>query len=145
MPVQSPDQEDPLEESMATRYSCLEIPMDRGAWRGIVCRVTKSQTWLKWLSSMHKHLYICFLFFNLFVSLQKKSAEGFVSSQCPQHITELIEHPCSNPSWCRLHQGVTLGQQPVRAGHPWPGGSLLQGCHLQQLPQPKVLLSQILF
>ena len=25
-------------------YSCLENPMDRGAWQGIVCRVAKSQT-----------------------------------------------------------------------------------------------------
>ena len=26
------------------QYSCLENPMDRGAWRGIVCGVSKSQT-----------------------------------------------------------------------------------------------------
>ena len=26
------------------QYSCLENPMDRGAWRAIVHRVTKSQT-----------------------------------------------------------------------------------------------------
>ena len=32
------------------RYSCLENPMDRGAWRGTVHRVTKSRTQLKWLS-----------------------------------------------------------------------------------------------
>ena len=28
-------------------YSCLENPMDRGAWRAIALRVTQSQTWLK--------------------------------------------------------------------------------------------------
>ena len=28
-------------------YSFLENPMDRGAWRAIICRVTKSQTQLK--------------------------------------------------------------------------------------------------
>ena len=33
-------------------YSCLENPMDRGAWRATVHRVGKSQTWLKRLS-MH--------------------------------------------------------------------------------------------
>ena len=33
------------------QYSCLENPMDGGAWRAIVHRVTKSQTWLKWLST----------------------------------------------------------------------------------------------
>ena len=32
------------------QYSCLENPMDRGAWRATVQRVTKSQTWLKQLS-----------------------------------------------------------------------------------------------
>ena len=29
------------------QYSCLENPMDRGAWRATVCGVTKSQTLLK--------------------------------------------------------------------------------------------------
>ena len=32
------------------QYSCLENPMDRGAWQAIVHRVAKSQTHLKWLS-----------------------------------------------------------------------------------------------
>ena len=34
------------------QYFCLENPLDKGAWRAIVQGVTKSQTWLKWLS-MH--------------------------------------------------------------------------------------------
>ena len=42
--VQSLGREDPLEEGMATQYSCLENPMDRGAWQAIVNRVTKSRT-----------------------------------------------------------------------------------------------------
>ena len=33
------------------QYSGLETPTDRGAWWAMVHRVTKSQTWLKWLSS----------------------------------------------------------------------------------------------
>ena len=50
--VRSLGGEYPLEEGMATHPSilCLENPMDRGAWRAMVHRVTKSQTWLKWLS-----------------------------------------------------------------------------------------------
>ena len=32
------------------RYSCLENPMDRGAWRAVVHGVAKSWTWLKQLS-----------------------------------------------------------------------------------------------
>ena len=34
------------------QYSCLENPMNRGAWRATVHGVTKSWTWMKWLS-MH--------------------------------------------------------------------------------------------
>ena len=33
------------------QYSCLENPMDRGAWWAIVPRVAKSQTGLKQLST----------------------------------------------------------------------------------------------
>ena len=29
------------------QFSCLEIPLDRGAWQAIVHRVTKSRTQLK--------------------------------------------------------------------------------------------------
>ena len=35
------------------QYSCLENPMDRGAWWATVNRVSKSQTQLKWLSTQH--------------------------------------------------------------------------------------------
>ena len=33
------------------QYSCLENPMDRGAWWAAIYGVTQSRTWLKWLSS----------------------------------------------------------------------------------------------
>ena len=39
------------------QYSCLENPMDRGAWRAIVHRVTKSQTWLSHWVQDSKHIY----------------------------------------------------------------------------------------
>ena len=43
--VQVLGQEDPLEEQMATlHYSCVENPMDRGAWQATVHGITKSQT-----------------------------------------------------------------------------------------------------
>ena len=46
--------EDPLEEGHGNplQYSCLENPMDRGAWRATVHGVAKSRTQLKRLS-MH--------------------------------------------------------------------------------------------
>ena len=37
------------------QYSCLENPMDKGAWRATVHGVTESQTRLKWLST-HMHI-----------------------------------------------------------------------------------------
>ena len=39
-----------LEEEVATQYSCLENPMDKGAWWAVVHRVEKSRTRLKQLS-----------------------------------------------------------------------------------------------
>ena len=45
--VQPLSREDPLEEGMATHISCLENPMDRGAWRATVHGVTKNQTRLR--------------------------------------------------------------------------------------------------
>ena len=58
--VQSLDREDPLEEDMAFRYSCLENPMDRGAWQATVPGTAKSQTWLSmhaWTSALAKPAY----------------------------------------------------------------------------------------
>ena len=40
----------------ALQYSCLENPIDRGAWRATIHRVTQSQTQLKW---QHEH-FICY-------------------------------------------------------------------------------------
>ena len=49
--AQSLGQEDPPEKGMATHsHSCLENPVDRGAWWATVHEVTKSQTRLKRLS-----------------------------------------------------------------------------------------------
>ena len=41
------------------QLSCLENPIDKGAWWAMVHRVAKSLTWLKWLS-MHAHTYTSF-------------------------------------------------------------------------------------
>jgi len=49
MRFRSPGGEDPPGGGLGNplQYSCLETPMDRGAWRAIVCGVAKSQTQLK--------------------------------------------------------------------------------------------------
>ena len=46
MRVRSLGREDPLEEEMANplQNSCLENPLDRGAWQAIVLGVANSQT-----------------------------------------------------------------------------------------------------
>ena len=41
------------------QHSCLENPMDIGAWRAIVHRVTKRRTQLKWLSRHSQWIGIC--------------------------------------------------------------------------------------
>ena len=41
------------------QYSCLENPMDRGAWRAAVHGVAESQTRLKRLSTHAQNNYIC--------------------------------------------------------------------------------------
>ena len=53
------------EHGNSLQYSCLENPMDRGAWRATVHRVAKSQTKLKRFSThvcahthTHTHTYI---------------------------------------------------------------------------------------
>ena len=43
------------EHGKPLQYSCLENPMDRGAWQATVRRVARNQTWLKQLS-MHAHV-----------------------------------------------------------------------------------------
>ena len=42
----------------ALQYSCLENPMDRGAWRATVHRAAKSQTQLKRLSMHVLHIFL---------------------------------------------------------------------------------------
>ena len=44
------------ENGNSLQYSCQDNPMDRGAWRATIHRVTRSQTRLKWLS-MHAWVF----------------------------------------------------------------------------------------
>ena len=53
------------------QYSCLEYPLDRGAWRATIHAVAKSRTWLNWLSTaqhslMRASLYVTSCFTLLF-------------------------------------------------------------------------------
>ena len=68
--------------------SCLENPMDRGAWRGIVHRVAKSQTWLKRLG-MHTytHKLDWILNFSSFLKYPATTLQANVS--VVSHLSEL--------------------------------------------------------
>ena len=54
------------------QYSCLENPMDRGAWWAIVHRVTKSQTQLKRLSTnlSYVNLHCIYILYNIPLKLK---------------------------------------------------------------------------
>ena len=39
---------------------CMENSMNRGAWLAVVYRITKSQTWLKQLSTSKKFAVLCY-------------------------------------------------------------------------------------
>ena len=43
------------------QYSCLENPMDKGAWQATVCWVSKSQTLTHIIACMHPlcNIYMC--------------------------------------------------------------------------------------
>ena len=57
--VQSLSWEDPLEEGTATlQFSCLENPMDKGAWKAPVHRVPKSWTQLNQFSMNSQSHYV---------------------------------------------------------------------------------------
>ena len=93
------------------QYSCLENPMDRGAWRAILCRVTKSQTWLKRLS-MHawnwlsQNQTICLNFMSPMCSVQFSS----VAQSCPT-LCDPID--CSTPGLPVHHQLLEFTQTHV--------------------------------
>ena len=55
------------------QYSCLENPVDRGAWWATVHRVTKSRTRLKRFSTT-QHIYIYTYIFNLDSVLDTKDS-----------------------------------------------------------------------
>ena len=98
--VQSLGWEDPPggRHSNPLQYSCLESPMDRGAWQATVHRVVKSQTWLKWLSMLTR-VWIC----------QGSDYEG----------RWVLVSSCPGDHWLGQHHTVTCGEAPV-TGSPLP-------------------------
>ena len=54
------------------QYYCLENPRDRGHWRATVHRISKSETWLEWLSTA-QHGYFIFALCSLSYSISSSS------------------------------------------------------------------------
>ena len=73
------------------QYSCLENPMDRGAWWTIVSRVPKSCIPLKrwYLVCMHAYIYIYSVFFRFFSHVD--------------HCRVLIRVPCAMQQFCKYN------------------------------------------
>ena len=94
--------EDPLEEGNPLQYSCLENPMDRGAWRAIVHRIAVRwdllyfllfyRYWLKWeakeflpvLFRLFSHTYKSFYLWLLSVSCYQLSTSSFTILSVPE-------------------------------------------------------------
>ena len=67
------------------QYSCLENPMDRGAWRATGHRFAKSWTRLKWLNTHTNSLIGQKMY-----SSAKESILGLLISFCHVHIASLL-------------------------------------------------------
>ena len=109
------------------QYSCLENPMDRGAWQATVHRVTKSWTQLKWLSAHERSLNRVWAWGSKFL----KEQDLFILLLCLNSPSLMIKSP--SPSQRRegtFHRrdsfpAFTETERRVR-------GSLLQQAFLKQ-------------
>ena len=100
MRIRSLGWEDPLEEEMATHssYSCLENPMDKGAWQAVVHKVTQSRTGLKWLSTHIHHSVI------VYGALFQRGLYDFPSEVTPLDWGKFcVEADNSGPSVATVH------------------------------------------
>ena len=76
------------------QYSCLENPMDRGAWQTTVHRVAKSWTRLKWLST-HTHVSTGGL-----VRTSVTHLSDFLFQTTPHYVSQFLERSISPPGLC---------------------------------------------
>ena len=77
------------------QYSCLNNPMDRGAWQATVHRLTKSQTRLKGLS-----MHICISLLNSFnrALLMINNVLGTVITKINKIMCRYLKSSESNPA-----------------------------------------------
>ena len=95
------------------QYSCLENPMDRGAWWSTVCRVAKSWTWLKQLNTQ----------------AHRTNHSKWLISLCWAHLERLILNKY-NTRWY-IHTFKTWYRQNIGKGESCVSVSA-SGCGLQR-------------
>ena len=78
--------------------SCLKDPMDGGAWQSMVHRVTKSQTWLKSLSS-----HACI--WHIIVIESERESVG-LSVLCDSTVSQLCPTLCNPTNYSSLGSSV---------------------------------------
>ena len=128
-PVRSLCQGDPLEwrHGNPFQYSCLENPMDRGAWRACVHRVSKSEAWVKQFST-HAYRDLKLLF-------------SFLRKGNPSH---RFDNTLIDPGIFIIHHGLSTKFHPTYwnclfdISFPLP-------CYIikQNIPKDEVLLKSI--
>ena len=105
------------------RYSCLENPMDRGAWEATICGVTKSHTQLKQLSTY------CLFSLQMFVYMWMLRTLTVTSSHPNWGLSASglkLLPPRLFLCWTALSFRQAHGPQLKRPAGPWPSTLLLQ-------------------
>ena len=98
------------------QYSCMENPMDRGAWQAIVHGVTKS--WI-WLNDKHTHTHThTKLNMSLWVKapvMWKLSETTYVGKCiCPWMVHANRQNPVEEGVWLPSHSPVLRSVTPLR-------------------------------
>ena len=121
------------------QYSCLENPMDKGAWQASVYTVSKSQTWVKRCSTCKNRGAV--LASTHSISMATHKQEGYLQ--------------CGGPPWGARDPHPTIGYHvqrictgktsPLRSGfkNSQGSGSLLKGAQRDFLHGPEVNNSEL--
>ena len=96
------------------QYSCLENPMDRGAWQATVHGITKSWTWLKRLTTHTQHTAkynysycrLKGLIYNTFFPMPKLYTNGYKQKSDWWRLKHQL-YWCWR-TWCRWATAVSL-------------------------------------
>ena len=109
------------ENGCPLQYSCLENPMDRGAWRATVHGVAKSQTQLiDWAFGEWSEVYMNLLLFSCSVRSDSLWPHGLQHSRlpCPSPSPRACSNSCPLSQWC--HPTISSSVVPFSCPHSFP-------------------------